>query len=107
MNGKYVKALAKFTTSGTHFSDFFSFCDGCLDVAYLRACLAAKPNLNAFVLGGMFQRDHMDSLKRPIAAVTPEYTRQKKWQTDMVKSMNRVTDFIMRKVRQQPATNCR
>ena len=64
VNGKYVKALAKFTVSGTRSSDFLGFCGGCFDVAYLRACLQVKPNLTAFVQGGMYACDELDPLKR-------------------------------------------
>ena len=62
VNQKYVKALARYTQSGTHESDFFGFCDGNLDVMYLRECLNVKPNLTEFVRGGMFERDEFDSL---------------------------------------------
>ena len=71
VNGKYVKALAKFTQSGTHESDFYSFCDGNLAVFYLRECLQLKPNLTQFVEGDMFEEDQFDSLTLNCAVQTP------------------------------------
>ncbi|KAF4034391.1 hypothetical protein GN244_ATG13597 [Phytophthora infestans] len=36
VNQSYVKAMARFTKSGEHGDDFYSFCAGALDVFYLR-----------------------------------------------------------------------
>lgn len=36
INGEYKLALVRFTASGTHLDNFFSFCNGRLDVYYLR-----------------------------------------------------------------------
>ncbi len=40
----YTVAKNKFTTSGTHDSDFFNFCDGNIAILYLHLWLKLKPN---------------------------------------------------------------
>jgi len=49
VNSDYKAALARFTVSGTHSNDFFSFCLGKLEPYYLRKHLEAKPQLNDMV----------------------------------------------------------
>eukprot|EP00918_Siedleckia_nematoides_P101985 GHVU01222823.1.p1 GENE.GHVU01222823.1~~GHVU01222823.1.p1 ORF type:complete len:349 (+),score=51.81 GHVU01222823.1:1031-2077(+) len=49
VNSDYRCAVRKYTQSGTHASDFFSFCNGKIDVFYLRKLLELKPELNATV----------------------------------------------------------
>jgi hypothetical protein len=49
INSDYNAALSRFTVSGTHSSDFFSFCSGKLEPYYLRKHLEAKPQLNDMV----------------------------------------------------------
>ena len=49
VNSDYKAALSRFTVSGTHSSDFFSFCLGKLEPYYLRKHLEAKPQLNDMV----------------------------------------------------------
>ncbi|KAF4134941.1 hypothetical protein GN958_ATG15875 [Phytophthora infestans] len=81
VNQSYVKAMARFTKSGEHGDDFYSFCAGALDVFYLRECLQLKHNLTQFVEGGMFDEDQFDSLKRrssAVAAVDTTSTPSKK-----------------------------
>ena len=46
VNADYKAALARFTLSGTHDQSFYNFCNGKLDVYYLRKKLEIKPNLN-------------------------------------------------------------
>lgn len=45
-NSAYKKSLVNFRMSGTHTSDFYSFCQGKLDVLYLHFHLQNKPGLN-------------------------------------------------------------
>jgi len=49
VNSNYKSALSRYTVSGTHTSDFFSFCNGDLEVYYLRLHLQQKPELNGMV----------------------------------------------------------
>ena len=49
LNSDYKAALARFTQSGTHDSDFFNFCAGKADVYYVRKYLELKPDLNQTV----------------------------------------------------------
>lgn len=49
VNADYRVALAKFTQSGTHDHDFFSFCSGKAETYYLRRYLDLRPNLTATV----------------------------------------------------------
>ena len=45
LNSEYKAAVARFLLSGTHTSDFYSFCNGKQDVYYLRKHLELKPEL--------------------------------------------------------------
>ncbi|KAG7382979.1 hypothetical protein PHYBOEH_010160 [Phytophthora boehmeriae] len=74
----YVKAMASFTKSGEHGDDFFNFCDGALDVFYLRGCLELEHNLTQFVEGGMFDEDQLDSLKRGSSTITESVATSQK-----------------------------
>ena len=49
INSEYKTAMTKFTQSGTHDNNFFSFCNGKVDTFYLRKHLELRPNLNATV----------------------------------------------------------
>lgn len=49
VNAEYKAAYARYTVSGTHDDNFYSFCFGKLDVYYLRKKLDGKPQLSAFV----------------------------------------------------------
>jgi O-phosphoseryl-tRNA(Cys) synthetase len=42
LNSDYKAALTRFTVSGTHDSNFFSFCNGKLETYYLRFCIWKK-----------------------------------------------------------------
>ncbi|KAI9994063.1 hypothetical protein PInf_016626 [Phytophthora infestans] len=97
VNQSYVKAMARFTKSGEHGDDFYSFCAGALDVFYLRECLQLKHNLTQFVEGGMFDEDQFDSLKRrssAVAAVDTTSTPSKKMRNEIVESMKAMTEKV-------------
>jgi hypothetical protein len=49
VNADYKAALTRFTLSGTHNSNFFSFCNGKLETYYLRLNLDRRPELNGMV----------------------------------------------------------
>jgi hypothetical protein len=49
LNAEYKATLTRYTISGTHESDFYDFCNGKLDVYYLRKHLEQRPNLNGTV----------------------------------------------------------
>ncbi|GMF48694.1 unnamed protein product [Phytophthora fragariaefolia] len=61
-NSSFVKANAKFYVSGQNSEDFYEFCDGNLDAAYLEICTRVKPELAAFVKGGIHPEDEIDSM---------------------------------------------
>jgi hypothetical protein len=46
VNAEYKAAIARFTVSGTHDSNFYGYCNGRLDVYYLRKHLDLGPELN-------------------------------------------------------------
>lgn len=48
-NAEYKAALSRFTVSGTHNSNFFSFCKGILETYYLHLHLQQWPELNGMV----------------------------------------------------------
>ena len=48
-NSEYKAALTRFTMSGTHANDFYSFCNGKIDVYYLYKHLQQRPSLNDMV----------------------------------------------------------
>lgn len=50
INSAYKIALAKYTQSGTHDNNFYSFCSGQTDVYYLSLWLKIKPNLTSTVV---------------------------------------------------------
>jgi hypothetical protein len=49
VNSDYKAALTRFTLSGTHDSNFFSFCNGKLETYYLRLHLERRPQLSGMV----------------------------------------------------------
>ncbi len=49
MNSNYKSALSRYTVSGTHTGDLFSFCNGDLEVYYLKLHLQQRPELNGMV----------------------------------------------------------
>ena len=49
VNADYKAALTRFTLSGNHDSNFFSFCNGKLETYYLRLNLDRRPELNGMV----------------------------------------------------------
>jgi hypothetical protein len=53
VNSEYKQALARYSQSGTHTDNFYSFCNGKKDVYYLRLWLEIKPNLNDMVVADL------------------------------------------------------
>ncbi|KAE9017753.1 hypothetical protein PR002_g13303 [Phytophthora rubi] len=92
--GNYAKAYPKFFVSGQNSEEFYNFCSGDLDVAYLRVCVTEKPELEAFVRGGMHEQDEIDSLG--LAALPPPSTKPSKWQDEVLKTVNRIADIFVR-----------
>ncbi|KAF4127754.1 hypothetical protein GN958_ATG22985, partial [Phytophthora infestans] len=62
VNTKYIKAFSKFDVSGQNSNDFYEFCDGSLDAAYVKVCIKQKPELESYVKGGMHEEDEIDSM---------------------------------------------
>jgi hypothetical protein len=63
VNADYKAAIARFTVSGTHESDFYSFCNGRLDVYYLRKHLYLRPELNETIEADLPSECAMSSLQ--------------------------------------------
>ena len=49
LNAEYKAALKKFTQSGTHDNNFYSFCNGKVEMYYLQKYLELRPNTTATV----------------------------------------------------------
>ncbi|KUF81123.1 hypothetical protein AM587_10004972 [Phytophthora nicotianae] len=95
INRSYVKANSKFYVSGQNSDDFFAYCEGNLGALYLRICTKIKPELAAFVYGGMCADDEIDSMNLgENRARTPGH-KSVKWQDQVIKTINRMTDFIV------------
>ncbi|ETL94271.1 hypothetical protein L917_07727 [Phytophthora nicotianae] len=95
INRGYVKANSKFYVSGQNSDDFFAYCEGNLGALYLRICTKIKPELAAFVYGGMCADDEIDSMNLgENRARTPGH-KSVKWQDQVIKTINRMTDFIV------------
>ncbi|POM65032.1 Hypothetical protein PHPALM_19339, partial [Phytophthora palmivora] len=76
----FVKANAKFYVSGQNSEDFYEFCDGNLDAAYLEICTRVKPELAAFVKGGIRPEDEIDSMNLPGSHSDVPANKSAKWQ---------------------------
>jgi hypothetical protein len=58
---KYKAALTRFTVSGTHDNNFFGFCNGKLEIYYLRHHLNRRPQLNGMVKAALPEQCFMSS----------------------------------------------
>jgi hypothetical protein len=61
VNAEYKTALTRFTVSGTHDNNFFSFCNGKLETYYLRHHLNRRPQLNGMVKAALPEQCFMSS----------------------------------------------
>ena len=61
INADYQAAYTRFTISGTNENNFFPFCNGKLDVYYLRRNLSLKPNLVDTVIANLPDKTFNDS----------------------------------------------
>ncbi|KAE8982678.1 hypothetical protein PR003_g17444 [Phytophthora rubi] len=91
---KYDNADAKFFVSGQNSEEFFNFCEGSLDVLYLKACLDIKLELRDYVRGGMRQEDEVDSLDPQNSSHSTTTGRASKWQDGILKTINRLADIV-------------
>ncbi|KAE8915212.1 hypothetical protein PF005_g13342 [Phytophthora fragariae] len=91
----YAKAYAKFYASGQNLDDFYDYCDGNWDAAYLRVCTKVKPGLEAFVNGGIHAEDEVDSMNLDKEPVRPQSSRSSRWQDQVVNTVSRLADFIV------------
>jgi hypothetical protein len=69
MKSRHKKAMANFTKSGTHNSDFWDFCSGQIDRRYLHIFMRSKPGMTESVTGIMPAdlRLNSDSVKQQTA----------------------------------------
>ncbi|ETI56718.1 hypothetical protein F443_00852 [Phytophthora nicotianae P1569] len=94
VNGKFVKALARFVVSGQNSNEFYDFCDANLEVLYLRVCTGVKPELMDFVSGGMHEEDEIDSLNMPVSEKPVAQVKSSKWQEQVLTTINRMVDIF-------------
>ncbi|ETP16251.1 hypothetical protein F441_09140 [Phytophthora nicotianae CJ01A1] len=94
VNGKFVKALARFNVSGQNSNEFYDFCDANLEVLYLRVCTGVKPELMDFVSGGMHEEDKIDSLNMPVSEKPVAQVKSSKWQDQVLATINRMVDIF-------------
>ncbi|KAF1777640.1 SAP domain [Phytophthora cactorum] len=95
INRSYVKANAKFYVSGQNSDDFYDYCDGNWGAVYLRVCTKVKPELAAFVYGGMYADDEVDSMNLGAFRARTPGSKPAKWQDQVIKIINRMADFIV------------
>jgi len=77
INSDYKAALSRFTTSGTHSSNFFDFCEGRPETYYLRRHLEARPDLTGTVVADLPAEFFMESTSRPSSAISSSTKRKK------------------------------
>ena len=70
VNADYKAALTRYTISGTHDSNFYSFCNGKLDTYYLRKLLQERPELNETVEADLPTECALSS-EEPVTKSTP------------------------------------
>ncbi|KAG6954612.1 hypothetical protein JG688_00012268 [Phytophthora aleatoria] len=92
-NRKYVKAYSKFYVSGQNSNEFYSFCEGNLDIVYLRACSAIMPGLEEYVRGETREEDEVDSLDLKGYSKRARSSKSLKWRDGLLKTINRVVDI--------------
>jgi hypothetical protein len=81
LKGRFKKAKAKFTQSGTADHDFWNFSDGQADVFYLWTMLQTRQEAISFVDGGMLDDDCFDSMISPTTtATTPNDNTRKSFE---------------------------
>lgn len=91
VNGKFVKALAKFNVSGQNANEFYGVCDSDLKVLYLRVCTGVKPELMDFVSGGMHERS---SLNLTVSEKPAGSVKSSNWQDQVLTTINRMVDIF-------------
>ena len=77
VNSHYKECLSCFTTSGTHSSNFFDFCEGHLETYYLRWHLDARPDLTGTVVADLPEEVFMEISSRPSSTISSSTKRKK------------------------------
>jgi len=79
----HKECLGRFTTSGTHSSNFFDFCEGCLETYYLCRHLDARPDLTGTVVADLPEEVFMESISRPSSTISSSTKRKKDKDNDI------------------------
>ena len=77
INSDYKAALSHFTTSGTHSSNFFDFCEGHPETYYLRQHLDSKSDLTGTVVADLPEEVFMEISSRPSSTISSSTKRKK------------------------------
>ncbi|KAG3002891.1 hypothetical protein PC120_g19455 [Phytophthora cactorum] len=94
-NRKYVKTYSKFYVSGQNSNEFYNFCEGNLDIVYLRAFIAIMPELEEYVRGETGEEDEVDSLDLKGYSKRARSSKSLKWRDGLLKTINRVVDIVI------------
>lgn len=96
VNTKYIKAFSKFDVSGQNSNDFYEFCDGSLDAAYVKVCIKQKPELESYVKGGMHEEDEIDSMNLKRSSNGDRSSRKSaKWQHNILTTFDRIAEVLI------------
>ncbi|ETO81928.1 hypothetical protein F444_03843 [Phytophthora nicotianae P1976] len=96
VNTKYIKAFSKFDVSGQNSNDFYEFCDGSLDAAYVKVCIKQKPELESYVKGGMHEEDEIDSMNLKRSSKGDRSLRKStKWQDNILTTFDRIAEVLI------------
>ena len=93
LNSGYKLALSKYTTSGQHEDEFYSFCNGQLDVFYLRKHLQLKPDVNGFVEADLPEDAFKNSSDRTSSCSSK--SRKRKQQSEIADAICEYTSSSM------------
>jgi len=90
VNSHYKECLGRFTTSGTHSSNFFDFCEGRLETYYLRRHLDARPDLTGTVVADFPEEVFMESSSRPSSPISSSTKCKKEKDSDITDAIQQV-----------------
>lgn len=96
VNADYKASLNNFTQSGTHDDDFYSFCNGKLDVFYLRCHLELRPELNGTVEAALPDECFLSS-DMPVSTKTSSEgsNKKRKSNSELVEALRGIGDSKM------------
>ena len=99
VNSDYKAALTRFTQSGTHDSNFYNFCNGKLDIYYLRKYLELKPGLNQTVEAGLPKECAISSdmmIDSSVSAGSTSASKRKRGGNEVAEAIREFSNSAMR-----------